>query len=362
MQQWQALHLDGFPLFTDQGRWRRQAGAGFSPWWGSYPAMMWTFYEHGGGASWRESAEASCLRLETVLDAGAVGTGCAVHFGGHLRWCELARRERLPEPRVRNLLVRVGCDLAVRIKPGGYLSDGIGSDVLSLTSLLEVPSMLFAASETQDNELTDRAAGYCALIRKHLVRADGSTVEAVRMNAATGGLLKPVARFGLCGDSCWSCGLAWAILGFATVGRMMEFEPWLETARRCANYLMERLSGDPIPAWDFDAPTGSAGVQRDSAAAAVAAAALFALADAEQRVGADEARHRQRLQETALRILDALCAPEYLSVNEPAWEGILRHGVGSVPAGWAVDESLIWGDAFFVEALHRAIQFLRART
>jgi unsaturated chondroitin disaccharide hydrolase len=141
---------------------------------------------------------------------------------------------------------------------------------------------------------------------------------------------------------------------------MMEFEPWLETARRSANYLMERLSGNPIPPWDFESPAELAGI-RDSAAAAVAAVSLFELADAEHRVGTEQAQHRRLLQDTAMRILGALCEREYLAVDEPEWEGILKHAVGSVPADWAVDESVIWGDAFFVEGLHRAIGLLKGR-
>ena len=69
--------------------------------------------------------------------------------------------------------------------------------------------------------------------------------------------------------------------------------------------------------------------------------------------------HRRWYQATALRILEALCQPEYLAGADSSWEGVLKHGVGHLPAGWAVDESVTWGDAFFVQALRQALRVLR---
>jgi unsaturated chondroitin disaccharide hydrolase len=39
----------------------------------------------------------------------------------------------------------------------------------------------------------------------------------------------------------------------------------------------------------------------------------------------------------------------------PDWEGILRHGVYHDPKGLGVDESVAWGEHFFVEALVMAV-------
>lgn len=218
--------------------------------------------------------------------------------------------------------------------------------------------MLHVGDETQDHELLDLAARHCAATRKYLVRGDGSVASAVRMDSATGEYGTPLARAGYRPHSTWACGQGWAILGFATAGRMLGFEPWLQTARQASQYVMERLSENPIPPWDFDAPSDPP-PQRDSAAGAVLAEALFELADAEQTVGPDQARLRRHFQESALRTLETLCGPEYLAGADEAWDGLLKHGIGSLPAGWAVDESVIWGDASLVRALHRAARLLR---
>ena len=38
---------------------------------------------------------------------------------------------------------------------------------------------------------------------------------------------------------------------------------------------------------------------------------------------------------TALEMLDALVGPEYLAVDTPGWEGILKHGVYHTGGTWA---------------------------
>jgi len=57
----------------------------------------------------------------------------------------------------------------------------------------------------------------------------------------------------------------------------------------------------------------------------------------------------------ALTILDTLCSDEFLARGRPEWEGILLHGVYHYHKGLGVDESVAWGDHFFVEALVKAI-------
>ncbi len=114
----------------------------------------------------------------------------------------------------------------------------------------------------------------------------------------------------------------------------------LAAAQKTADSYLGRLGGDPIPNWDFDAPSR----QKDSSAAAAAASALFELSS---YVGpGDQARY----QGAATAMLDALASPAYLSAAGPS---ILLHGVGNYPLRQQVDVGLIYGDYYFVEALAR---------
>ena len=60
-------------------------------------------------------------------------------------------------------------------------------------------------------------------------------------------------------------------------------------------------------------------------------------------------------QAYAKRILDTLLSPEFLAVDTPGWEGILRHGSYHERLDLGVDESVMWGEYFFVEALDKLL-------
>jgi unsaturated chondroitin disaccharide hydrolase len=63
-----------------------------------------------------------------------------------------------------------------------------------------------------------------------------------------------------------------------------------------------------------------------------------------------------RYRDYALRILDTLTGLGFLAVETPGWEGILKHGIYHQRKGLGVDESVMWGDYFFLEALSKAIR------
>ena len=64
---------------------------------------------------------------------------------------------------------------------------------------------------------------------------------------------------------------------------------------------------------------------------------------------------RLRYLDAAHEMLDALCTDKFLAINTPGWEGILMHGVYHLHKNLGVDESVAWGDFFFVEALVKAL-------
>ncbi len=87
-----------------------------------------------------------------------------------------------------------------------------------------------------------------------------------------------------------------------------------------------------------------------TANAAIAASGLLDLA---RQTKSDEraiAYHNQ-----AMVMLDVLSTPEYLARETPGWEGILKHGVYHTKKNLGVDESVMWGDFFYVEALTKMV-------
>jgi unsaturated chondroitin disaccharide hydrolase len=50
-----------------------------------------------------------------------------------------------------------------------------------------------------------------------------------------------------------------------------------------------------------------------------------------------------------------LCEPEFVA-HEDVWEGLLKHGSYHETKQLGVDESVMWGEYFFVETLARVVQ------
>jgi unsaturated chondroitin disaccharide hydrolase len=133
--------------------------------------------------------------------------------------------------------------------------------------------------------------------------------------------------------------------GFGTVYRYTRDARFLATAESCADFYIRHTPPDGVPPWDYNIGPGDP-QNRDSSAGAIAASGLLQLADL-----AGNPAYR----DVALRILATLSAPPYLAVDQPEWEGILRSGVYHIHKGLGVDESVMWGEYFFVEALDRAL-------
>jgi unsaturated chondroitin disaccharide hydrolase len=104
-----------------------------------------------------------------------------------------------------------------------------------------------------------------------------------------------------------------------------------------------------VPHWDFDLPE-VAPHWWDSSAGAIAASGLLDLAEQ-----VSDPTHQARYRGAALTILQTLCSEQFLARGRPEWEGILLHGVYHYHKNLGVDESVAWGEHFFVEALVKAV-------
>ena len=50
--------------------------------------------------------------------------------------------------------------------------------------------------------------------------------------------------------------------------------------------------------------------------------------------------------------------PSFLAIDTPNWEGILKQGMYHQRKGLGVNESVMWGEYFFLEALLDALHIL----
>jgi unsaturated chondroitin disaccharide hydrolase len=311
--------------------------------------MMWQFHRRTGDAGWRQRAEHYSRLLEHRQHDRNVHDLGFIFLNTYLPWYELTRDQRL-----HDVLIQAGRTLAMRFRPAGqYLCSFVGPESLFIDIMMNVPVIFYAARETGDPELRRVADAHCRTTRDRLVRADGSTAHEGVFNTSTGEFLRQSTHQGLRGDSCWARGLAWSLYGYSKCFALTGDDEQLAVAQRNADYWLGHLPADRVSYWDFDADLSQPppwGRQKESSASAIAASGLLDLAR-QTRSPERAARYR----DTALAMLDALVQPEYLADRTPGWEGILKHGVYHTKKNLGVDESVMWGEFFFVEALTKAL-------
>jgi unsaturated chondroitin disaccharide hydrolase len=216
--------------------------------------------------------------------------------------------------------------------------------------------LLFRAHQLGgDEELYQKAVTHARTTEKHLVRkagtrlvdGDGMVIHEAVFNPVRGEFRNLSTQQGYSPFTCWARGLAWALYGFTDCYLFTKDPFFLETAERCAGYYLDHTPDGGVPFWDYGAPN-IPDEPLDSSAAAIAAGAFWKLKDL-----AVNRRSSATYRQAALGILSTLTGEEF--TGDATREGILRHGVYHKPMNWGVDESVMWGDYFFMEALHMVL-------
>ncbi len=256
------------------------------------------------------------------------------------------------------MLITAGRTLALRFnREGKYLRSFVAPESLFIDIMMNVPLIFYAARESGDRGLYDLAVAHCRTTERTLVRPDGSTAHEGIFDPDTGVFLAAIdpsrfarrfdvdARPGLVALRLWD--------GVHLHGRRADF---LTVAQRNADCFSRAVAEDLVPPWDFDVPDGPDRID-DSSAAAIAASGLWDLAEL---TTATEPPRARRYRDAAIAILDSLCTDRYLAWSDPGWEGVLKHGVYHFHKNLGVDESVMWGDFFFLEAVDKVLRDTRS--
>ena len=343
---------DFYPMYTEGGVWEHE-GAAWTHWCdGFFPGMMWIFYRHLGpdqpdSRFWYDQAVRYTKPLEPrKMDCDVHDLGF-IFMSTYLRWFQFTR-----DPAIKEVILQAGRTLAQRFKEDGqYLRSFVAEDSLFIDIMMNVGIIFYAARESNDKKLRDIAVRHCNTTRRYLVRGDGSTAHEGIFDLQTGEFLRQSTQQGFRGDSCWSRGLGWALYGFSNAYEYSRDPRFLKTAEDCTDYYITYTPGDGVPPWDYNAPPENRTLV-DTSAAAIAAAGLLRLC----RLIPDPMKGHLYWS-TAIDILRTLCN-KYLAESDPNWEGILKSGVYHIHKGLGVDESVMWGEYFFVEALEEALRVM----
>jgi unsaturated chondroitin disaccharide hydrolase len=336
---------DYFPIYTDKGRWKH-GGELWTDWCAGFHAgMMWLLDERTGDPFWRQQAEHYSRLLEHKQHDRDVHDLGFIFLSTYLPWYR-----KTGDVALHRVLITAGQTLALRFQPKGqYLRSFVAPESLFIDIMMNVPIIFYAARETDDQALYDLAVAHCRTTERTLVRPNGGTAHEGIFDLETGAFLRQATHQGLRSDSDWSRGLAWSLYGYAVVYTYTNDPADLAVAERNADHYIARCPEGLVPPWDFDVPLGPERID-DSSAAAIAASGLWNLAG----LSKDSVR-AERYRNAALTILDTLCTDRYVAWNTPGWEGVLMHGVYHFHKKLGVDESVMWGEYFFLEAIAKVL-------
>ncbi len=333
-----------YPMYTEQGKWRHAKPA-WTHWCdGFLPGMMWAFARRTGDQYWVDQAMAYSTPLEPrKLDRDVHDLGF-VFWSSYKRWFDLVGDEAL-----NDVVVTGGQTMGLRFdQKGKFLRSFVAPESCFIDIMMNIGIIFYAAQLTGDDDLLHRVTEHCLTTRRYLMRGDGSTSHEGIFDLETGEFVRQSTHQGWRDDSSWARGQAWAIYGFGTAYRFSGDPRFLDAAERCADFYIVRTDESGIPPNDWEEPNPIR--PWESSAAAITASGLFQLSELTPSLERTIAyRHY------ALTIMATLLESEFVADQTPGWEGILKHGSYHERLDLGVDESVMWGEYFFVEAVDKLL-------
>jgi unsaturated chondroitin disaccharide hydrolase len=331
-------HPDFYPMYTVEGKWKHDKPA-WTRWCdGFLPGMMWIFARRIGNSTWFERAEHYSRALEHRKHDREVHDLGFVFWSTYKRWFDLSGEQSL-----KDVVVTAGTTMGYRFNDRGkYLRSFVSPESCFIDIMMNIGIIYYAAQESGNTELLRKVNEHCLTTRRYLMRGDDSTAHEGLFDVKSGEFVRQSTHQGWRDDSSWARGQAWAIYGFGTAYRFSRDERLLSAAKRTADFYIARTDDSGVPPNDWEEPNPAR--RWESSAAAITASGLFQLAEL-----SGEAAYGSY----ARRIVESLLSPEFVADQTPGWEGILKHGTYHERLDLGVDESVMWGEYFFVEALDK---------
>jgi unsaturated chondroitin disaccharide hydrolase len=339
--------LAAFPHTTRNGRWRTSDHGRWTA--GHWLGIIWLAYLRSSDPFFRDAAYTWAKRLEPRKH------DTSTHDMGFLFGLSFMRGYLITgDPYFRDVALTAARSMATRYHPlGNYIEawsvaeDPSHQGRTIVDTVMNLPFLLWAAAESSEPQLRGIALRVAEMTAHHHVRPDGSTYHVVDFDSATGKAIRFTTHQGLHDNSYWTRGQAWAMYGFATMARMTDRQDLRAVANKVADFFIEKMEPDQPPPWDF-AASGS-DQPKDASAGAIAMDGLLDLA-----LSARDPQERSAREAQARELLDTLITT-CVDPRASEQEGLLLHATADRPRNSAVDESLIYGDHYFFEALFRAV-------
>lgn len=219
--------------------------------------------------------------------------------------------------------------------------------------LLNLPLLYWASEETGEEKYRNIAEKHIHTALANVIREDDSTWHTFFMDPETGKPDHGATCQGYKDGSAWARGQAWGVYGTAVGYRYTKREEYIGYFKRVTRYFLEHLPEDLCPYWDLGFGDGD-DEARDSSSAVIAVCGMLEMS---KYLGEEDARYYTSAARKLLRQMIV----KY-SVKDPEKSnGLLLMGTYSKKSTYntcteaGVNECVIWGDYFYMEALHRLL-------
>lgn len=316
---------------------------------GYWTGMLWLAFLHTGDSKYKGAAEIQCKDLALLLDND---NALNSHDIGSLYYLSCVKGYEITQSNyLKETALKAADKLLERYNENGKFIQSWGvvgtesENRLAIEEMMSLELLYWASNITGDSKYKDAAYEHAKTTAMVILRPDASTYHTYYINPQTGNPSHPVTVNGLSDDSAWARGQAYGLYGFARSYKHTEDVLFMEEGKKIANYFLNKLPGDYVSYWDLSFKNGNE--PRDTSAAAIAASGLFVCA---QQYGEQE---KEVYKHAAYAILRSLIN-DYTTKDNDMSNSVLAHGVYSKPQNKGVDESLIFGDYYYMEALMRA--------
>ncbi len=313
---------------------------------GFWPGILWYSYEFSGDESIKNAAIDYTSHIKTIAYTPAtdhdIGFQVYSSYGNGFRLTGNEKYKNIMLVAADTLATlynsNVGSIHSWPMKPE-YPHNTIIDNMMNL-------ELLFWASKNGgEKSLFDIAQSHAEVTMKNIVKPDSTVYHLGSFNNKTGNFIKGYTHQGYADESMWARGQTWGIYGFAIASRETGRKDFLNTAIKLANHYISRLPEDNIPFWDFDDPM-IPNAPKDASAAAIAACGMLELSNL-----LENGDLKEKYINEATNYIAMLSSDKYYSGSEN--QAFLLHSTGHHPKGREIDESIIYADYYFMEALLR---------
>lgn len=328
------LTQPAFPHITHEGKWITTEKGHWTG--GFWAGILWLCYLMTNKEEYGKAALKVTNRLETRKKDKTFDLGFLFYYS-HVLGYQQTKDEHLRDVALDaadNLLKLYNVKNKVIFNNIRLSGINVGRTIIDVMANLCI--LWWAFNETDNEKYYNGAYEHSISTINELIRDDYSTVQILDFNLETGKIIHKITAQGYNDTSCWSRGQAWAIYGFTLAYQSTKEKLFLNTAERLSEYFIDNLPRDYVPYYDFNDPLKSI---KDSSAAAIACSAIFDLYKINKRV---------KFKREGYNIINSLITNYF---NKETNDGLIKHGCYYKPKNIATDESLIFGDYYFLEAL-----------